>query len=113
MSNLNSRQISFLLFFLLFLNVTMVVTLRTTVHTPYFYHRGLLNRRFIWLELCKRCIPIIYCNTIISHTFNATFDLENVNLQMQRDWIFAKSDIFWHAWQGGGGSNVAMFAFWR
>lgn len=69
--------------------------------------------RFIRLELCKRCIPIIYCNTIISHILDATFDLENMNLQMQRDWIFAKSDIFWHPWQGGGGSNAAMFAFWR
>lgn len=36
-----------------------------------------------------RCIPILYCNTIISHILDTAFDLEIVDLQMQQYWIFA------------------------
>lgn len=37
------------------------------------------GHRFILLELCYRCIPIIYSNNIISLILDTTFDLENVN----------------------------------
>lgn len=73
---------------------------------PSFYHpRGAVQASIYSAGTVQgdSSIPIIYCNTIISHILDATFDLENVNLQMQRDRIFAKSDIFWHPWQGGRG----------